>query len=218
MPQTKTYTQTTYEFSELDADAQARAIEQFSEWAGQDFDHFDAPHVWETFNDEHLKPFGIEDADHSYRGFWSQGDGASFTGRIDLGTWIRKTGNYNRYRKLYNAVTRGLENVEIEAYIQRNSHHYCHEYTVEAVIDIHDWAFGHASEGIVEQVNECEAELTEWVRRKSRELYKALEDAYWWRVSEETTREWLENSDYEFDRLGNYPPQVFDAADDDEAA
>lgn len=77
---------TAYRFSELEGQAKDRAREKLSEWR--------TDHEWwdDIYEDakERGKELGFEIDDIRFKGFWSQGDGASWTGYIDLLTYIEK--------------------------------------------------------------------------------------------------------------------------------
>ena len=66
-----------FTFSELSADAQQRAIDTAREWAAQD-DFFSEYVIDDAKTIAAL--MGIEIDNIYYSGFWSQGDGAQFTG------------------------------------------------------------------------------------------------------------------------------------------
>lgn len=207
MSRIRTFTQTVYAFDELDDAARERALTYFREREAEDFGSFAAEDVIEVFKEEHLVPFGLHDATIYFSGFWSQGDGACIFGRVDLGTWIRKTGNYHRFRKVYNRAVA----YDVDARIERGFGRYFHEYTVQAHVETNTSMW--LDDDYWAQERQVEDELTEWIRERSREVYKALEEEYWYRQEDESIIELIEANEYEFDRMGNFPPQVFDLAE-----
>jgi hypothetical protein len=85
----KTITKTVYTFKELldlnkASGGTQKAVERARSWlqdAATDFDWYSSVlNFWENA----LDPIGFEDAKISFSGFWSQGDGASFTATVDL--------------------------------------------------------------------------------------------------------------------------------------
>jgi len=93
--QTKTYT--VYNYDELSAEAKEKAIEWAQEFLREDdFFYDDVKSEWI----EKLESFGFTDVKLAYSGFWSQGDGASFTGKCDMVKFIKATKQSKYYAKL----------------------------------------------------------------------------------------------------------------------
>jgi len=120
MPQQQTIT--TYNFSELSEAVQKKLIESYelSDW-------------WDSWVidaiKEEAKELGIENFDFQYSGFWSQGDGLSFTGTLseDL---VEKV-----YKEKVNRDGFGPENPPFTVEFSRTMSSYCHEKTVKASVD-----------------------------------------------------------------------------------
>lgn len=72
-----------YEFGELSEDVQDGIISKYLQ---------DLPGWWSDDVEERIRneaaSIGIKDFDLSWSGFWSQGDGLSFTGRLDFKNWF----------------------------------------------------------------------------------------------------------------------------------
>ena len=81
MPKTKSIQ--LYSFDELDESVQDNIISAYTQ---------DLPGWWSDEIEERIKnearAIGIKDFDFVWSGFWSQGDGLSFTGLIDFKTWL----------------------------------------------------------------------------------------------------------------------------------
>ena len=75
-------------FSELSEKQQSKVIENFREDIHHDFD-FMIDDIYENFK-ELLDLIGFEDVEINYSGFSSQGDGASFTGKLNLNSNYKK--------------------------------------------------------------------------------------------------------------------------------
>lgn len=69
-----------FEFEELSQEVQAKVLEKFSDINVDDNWHDDS---LENFKTE-LAEVGFTEAEISYSGFWSQGDGLSFDSKIDI--------------------------------------------------------------------------------------------------------------------------------------
>lgn len=111
---------------DLKASLKSAFLEKFRDW------NVDDSH-WYQFNlqnwKERLQAMGFQDADISFRGFWSQGDGASFTcTTVDMEAFIRHHKLGNRYRKLLNEAKEG----RLTGKVERTCNFYCHEKTVSA--------------------------------------------------------------------------------------
>jgi hypothetical protein len=189
----KTITYTTYAFSELSDGAKKNAIQWYKDnIAGQD--SFWADCVIENWQ-ESLSERGYDSAEINYSGFWSQGDGASFTANVDVRKWLKYRKLSNAYRSLYN------DSDYVSAKVIRISNHYSHENTVTGSVEYDGY-----SDKASNQSNELENAITEDVRQLSREIYKELESAYEWEFNDEcVTDNLLANDDaWEFTAEGYY--------------
>ena len=156
-----------YEFGELSPEVQAEVIDNnrdvniySDQW------HDPILEGWQ----EKLATLGYEDAEINYTGFWSQGDGASFTSKnIDLWMWIKAHKLGNKYESLKKVIEDG----ELTASIDRVTHHYCHKKTVSCTI--HD---GDYPEKLGDLVSELGREIDSITEDYARELYEDLEQYY----------------------------------------
>ena len=92
----RTVSEEIYTFDELDEKAKETAIENFRNKA--DYPHDD----WHTelINEmkKELEEKGYPDSKIAYTGFWSQGDGASFTcPQVDIEKWLE--GRKDKYKE-----------------------------------------------------------------------------------------------------------------------
>lgn len=97
--------------------------------------HINVEHDWwDSVYDlwvEKLEQVGYDDIEINFSGFWSQGDGASFTGRVYEGDVQKFMDAHNlatKYPHIYNLAG----NNYIRLRLSRISHHYYHSNTVEA--------------------------------------------------------------------------------------
>jgi hypothetical protein len=143
---------------------------------------------------EKLEDLGYMEPEISFSGFWSQGDGASFTCRwIDLAKWIKAHGLYNEFRKAYVAITNG-DKVEVEAKVYRTEHRYFHHNSVS--VDFNFYYHANLTVETEHQFEELEETISEEVKDLSREVYDDLQELYDYLTSDENVRESLENNDF----------------------
>ena len=70
-----------------------------------------------------------------FSGFWSQGDGASFTGSVDVPLFIEAYGLEWAYPWIMKLLESGGT---VDASVERTSHRYSHENTCRATVSAHD--------------------------------------------------------------------------------
>jgi len=209
MDKIKTFTsfsesEKTFSFSELPKDIQEKIIEEERQHISEFDDEFWAEPILEGFHED-MEALGLTDIETSYTGFWSQGDGASFTARV-----------YNADNRKFITEALGLkvldevaENLAIS--IKRISHHYSHENTIEGYVEVDgddevekDMGTGMIITISVEDSAESiEEAVTKWARSRSKQLYNDLETAYNEQFKEENIIEDLEANGVEFDESGN---------------
>ena len=122
--------QTEFSYKELSAKAQEKARLWFSgtldgEWWGHTYKH--------AKQNGTERGFDIEDI--RFSGFWSQGDGASWTGRVDIKQFLEhhlKEDNpdYGRYFVLQAIVNEDNDWVERFTNVNRRGFHYMHDNTM----------------------------------------------------------------------------------------
>lgn len=155
--------------------------------------------VYHDFTEDMVEA-GIHVYDMSFSGFWSQGDGASFTGYInDNKKFLEQHGLTVSYPWMTKLLEMGGDfTLEVE----RTSHHYVHENTVGVTLS-HTDMFTHVlprddlRSAIAEQWdNLLEAEYnticdaaTDIIRGYCRELYRRLEETYEYLTSDEAVWE-----------------------------
>jgi hypothetical protein len=204
-------TTTTYTFSELPTQAlKDEAIEQhrdtnvdYSEWA---------EHIIDDWK-EKLEALGYSDPVISYSGFWSQGDGASFTckqvplpsadPRV-IAAWDQLVG---AAELIGEPITEDIADLAFGSVIRTNRR-YSHENTVSV-----DWEWNDPpymnhdpDEGIQPFVDMLKLAvgdyfdgLAETVRDLCRDIYSALESEYEYQTSDEAIAESLEANETEFE-------------------
>lgn len=155
-----------YTYGELVARGNQRAIdkarEKLRDWA-TDGDWYDyTQELWQNA----LEQIGFEDAEIRFSGFWPQGDGASFTSRVNTtklvefllagiapsdcipgvegggedfrGYIVGKLGGLPAPNPMWRHLPPLFDNGYAEITVNRSSHHYVHENTCEVVSSLSD--------------------------------------------------------------------------------
>lgn len=158
------------EFGELTKDAKSTAIQNIREsnnWS------------WEAFpnDDEYtdrISDAGFSEPEISWSGFWSQGDGYSFTSGLDFDKFERRPD----FQGVLNKVKHGkliwkVLQSDFEGKVKRINHHYCHSYTCKVEID--EPQVGSAVyPRLYEEVGALTSYLEEWIDGIRVELCRAL--------------------------------------------
>lgn len=153
-----------------------------------------------------LARLGVDVDEISFSGFWSQGDGASFTGNVrttKIKRFMRIHGLRERYRPLYTI----LDQIEAWVGIYRISSHYAHPYTVNISADIDDdpnnWIDSDTDDlreamllELYEQAMlwwpDFETDCAEILRGYMDDIYRDLEREYDYLTSDEAVAEAIE--------------------------
>ena len=200
----------TYTISELSPEAKKTAIEGIRNDRGFTEREIDLDWVIEN-ETEDLESLGLENVEISFSGFWSQGDGASFTARVnDIPAFIKTIGIED---EILPKVLAAFEEV-YEMRIVRTDSRYFHENTVRFEIEEMDdtelvimsgFGIGDITVDLDETLEEIELvkKASEWVKSKCKEIYRKLEKAYSEEFSEEAAEEWVDSIGMEFDEDGN---------------
>lgn len=145
-----------------------------------------------TFDDfvYQLEAIGFSNIEINFSGFSSQGDGASFTASdIDVEKFLKSCDEWERFTALHGLIFDG----ELVAKISRIGNYYCHENTVDS--DIECW--NHTEEQ-GKDILELSVYVRDFVRNKSREIYKVLNEEYDYLTGDSAIIETFEANDYEF--------------------
>ena len=200
----------TYTISELSPEAKQTAIEGIRNDRGFTEREIDLDWVIEN-ETEDLEALGLDNVEIAFTGFWSQGDGASFTARVnDIPAFIKTIGVTD---EILPKVLAAFEEV-YEMRIVRTDSRYFHENTVRFEIEEMDdtelilmsgFGIGDITVDLDETLEEIELvkKASEWVKSKCKEIYRKLEKAYNEEFSEEAAEEWIDSIGMEFDEEGN---------------
>jgi hypothetical protein len=200
----------TYTISELGPEAKEKALQSIMN--DSIFRDREIDLDWVIENEtEDLEALGLENVEISFTGFWSQGDGASFTARVnDIPNFIKTIGITD---DILPKALAAFEEV-YEMRIVRTDSRYSHENTVRFEIEEIDdtelilmspFGIGDITVDLDETLEEIELvkKASEWVKSKCKEIYRKLEKAYNEEFSEEAAEEWADNMGLEFDEEGN---------------
>lgn len=200
----------TYTISELSPEAKQTAIEGIRNDRGFTEREIDLDWVIEN-ETEDLEALGLDNVEISFSGFWSQGDGASFTARVnDIPAFIKTIGVTD---EILPKILAAFEEV-YEMRIVRTDSRYFHENTVRFEIEEMDdtelvimsgFGIGDITVDLDETLEEIGLvkKASEWVKAKCKEIYRKLEKTYNEEFSEESVEEWADNMGLEFDEEGN---------------
>lgn len=192
-----------YPFSELRDDVKEVVIQKYRE-TQLDYDWWDfVENDWITF----LEVYGFDNPKIAFSGFWSQGDGASFTcDNIDFHNLMDQVLGCDDYRwgdaKHFVLCSRAYEANLLSAHVLRTDSHYSHERTI--AISLCD-EFNVPSSG-ANNMSRASEYVEEWLDDKiielSRRIYADLEKEYEWLSSDEQISETLSEDCFEFTSAG----------------
>jgi hypothetical protein len=200
----------TYTILELNPEAKEKALQSIMN--DSIFRNKDVDLDWavENAQDELEEGFGLANVEVSFSGFWSKGDGASFTGRVvNIPKFIRAIGIKD---EILDKAMKALEDV-YEMSIVRIDSRYVHENTVRFDLDPIDdtelilmspFGIGDITLDLNDLLVEIglEDKASKWVKEKSREIYDKLERAYGEEFSEDAAEEWADQWEIQFDEKG----------------
>jgi hypothetical protein len=213
-----------YSFEELSPEAQKNALKELWD-INIEYSDWHEP-IIEDFESE-MKEEGVSDIEVSYSGFYSQGDGASFTGEVydnktfmkkcldlkddewlDMGDDEKPEDEGSRLRA--DLLDLGFDSREkltpdnFSISIIRESSRYSHENTISGNVVIEDVPESIEDEfPLDEYAANLEEMVTKWARSTSKDLYRKLERYYDNLMSDEEVKETIIGNDYKFDKDGN---------------
>lgn len=157
---------------------------------------------------EHLKEYGFTEPEIRFSGFWSQGDGASFTSKaVHLDLYLKAFGQDlypDRQIKLFLDLISSYEFVEFT--VERITTHYVHEYTTKVWYDDYLYQFNRCprlQRFLRHFIEDLHTHMQNNIEELNRKIYKDLSEEYDYLESEEAVMETLEANEYEFTEDGN---------------
>ena len=146
-----------------------------------------------------LEKLGFKDVDIKFTGFGSQGDGASFTGRISAMDAVKLL-RVPISRKFQEA----LDDKEVEYTIERSGGRHFHEKSI--TVDFNDNGTQDLNESwervVDKKIQDISDDLYKWLVDKNKEIYKGLEQHYEHLISDDEVFNTLELNGYEFNERG----------------
>ena len=209
-----------YTFDELSPEAKKHAIDSNRDYNIDSYDWWEP--IIEGFAEE-MEAIGMTDIDCQFSGFYSQGDGASFTGKVKDNELFLTSININPLDKLGKGpgkskfISDNMKNALVEFYesiyitIQRNDRRYSHYNTISANVEVDGEEeikimISHEIDIdiiVQEECDKLEPLITDWARDKSKELYNSLETEHDELQSDENITYYLSSGGHEFDEEGN---------------
>lgn len=192
-----------YKYPDLSDKAKEKVLQEYVE-NYLDYDWWDSTY---EFYVEKLKELGITTTpdDIRFSGFYSQGDGASFTGTLDLRVFL-EAHPYIRdgYPELYLFLIpyRGEPLASYSIYLNRFSHDYCHDKTIGLNWEVVDWGEDEDVEHLKNLMEGAEDDVLSQCRDYMQELYSDLEDEYDYLCPEESLLSTIEANDWTFTKEG----------------
>lgn len=149
-----------------------------------------------------LSRMGVYVDDISFSGFRSQGDGASFTGRIRTAKYLKRFMRIHGMRERYRTIYTLADHLNMWVDITRGSSHYAHENTVtaEAYLEEPHWIDRDTEDLrealVLELYNEAmlhwrdfDKDVEETLRGYMHDIYRDLEKEYDYLTSDEVVAE-----------------------------
>jgi len=191
-------TRTIGEWLEFDKKIAEKIIEKYRD-INTDFNWYENT-IAEFVKDMEMKGLDIDTKNVNFSGFWSQGDGASFTCNLSpeyIDTWIGA--NKAEFPSLYAHIGTDL----LFGHMSKNSYatHYCHDKTVNLSLEFNDWNRDNYPNMQIE-VNQLEQLIITVLRGYMVLLYNTLKKEYEYLASDESIIDTLKANEYEFDVAG----------------
>jgi len=150
--------------------------------------HINVDHEWWEYTYSEFKldmqTKGITVNDMNFTGFYSQGDGASFTGRIDMEQFLK----VHDLEQQFMGATFFAGQGELWAEITRGSGRYCHEHSVEATLiddtfnnfddEVRFEVYTRMEEVLNDEWQDLEEEVNKICRGYMQDLYRQLRDEH----------------------------------------
>jgi hypothetical protein len=183
-----------YQYDELSDEAKEKAREKLRDVNVEYDKWWDFVYGYWT---EKLEAIGFEDIDIRFSGFWNQGDGASFTGNVDLVKYIRSQRMATRFRFLLDGIKK--HGWCLETFITRSGN-YVHECSTDISIDPHIASdlTDEQERRLGRQIEELEGCIRQHMIKLNKEIYCDLEKYYDGETSDEAIANTIVANEYEF--------------------
>lgn len=152
---------------------------------------------------EKLEDLGYRNIDICFSGFNSQGDGASFTGNVDVLAWIKTNDETNKYKRIAKLMYECIIDIQDDMIVRDRWHHYVHENTT--TFHFSTYYEGGACQdydNIDMILNDLESDIYLHHKNLNREIYSSLKETHDYLTSDQSVSDTLEVNDYEFNING----------------
>ena len=196
---------TIYNFQELPPDTRKKVFEKYRNWNVED--GFWYEHIIEYWVEE-LSRLGFEEAEVSFSGFWSQGDGASFTCKdIDfhsLADHVLMCDELNwKEARAFILCSRAYELNMLNSNVYRINNHYSHANTVSvSVYEEFNPRKGNEKNNMEIASDMVFDYLKDMVNDLCRKIYDNLEEEFEYQTSDDTLIDAFLNDETEFTANG----------------
>lgn len=198
----RTETIEVYKFEELSEEVQKKVIEKNQDVeVDNDYWHDNTIENWK----EKLEELGFYEPVINYSGFWSQGDGASFTcSAFEVDKMMElfdKDKDKPLYKRLLELYKEGK--LEFNTKILRTNSHYYHERSTTAYLE---WSLEENIEDdravLTANLDSLENDIEKYVEDLNRQIYKSLEEDYNELTTDEVVKEYIIDNEWEFTKDG----------------
>jgi hypothetical protein len=206
----KTQTIVTYKFNELSESAKERAIDEYRQCSLDDEWYEGTVEKWK----ESASLIGIDIDNIYFSGFYSQGDGACFTGSYQYKKGWKKslekaTGGGELYKNLKNIgeqlqAEQKKHFYDISAVIEHTGR-YSHENSVTISVEPGEIRYSFCD-------NHTEENVADALRELMQDIYSSLREEYEYLTSDEYVGEVLIDSEHEFTENGEIWPLSAESA------
>ena len=181
----------------------AQFEKEYQSWYAYALDYNWWDYTYDLFK-ETCETKGVDVEDITFSGFWSQGDGAAFAGRVSIPAFMQQHGLDVRYPALYIAVCNDCSYVRVR--FSRNNNMECADYGMYGNQTDPEGVFGGLDrDAWVELVDEqerdadLEREIMDFCSGLANDLYETLETEHDYLTSQEQFIESCENNDITFE-------------------
>lgn len=184
-----------YSYKELDQKAKLKVREWFKNNGNYPEDDWYTAIIEDQT--ERLEELGYEDIDICFSGFYSQGDGASFTGKVNLEKWIEKNQPDSNLLPIVKNSMLWLDDNRI---VRDRHHGYYHEKTttVHTSFSYSTEFTGVVEDALLKQIDSLDEDILKQHREINRKIYSQLEKEYDRLHSDEVVEELIIENKYQF--------------------
>ena len=196
----RTETINIYTFDELSVAAKEKALETYRDWNVDGFDWWDC-----VYDDaKHIAALmGMDIKDIWFSGFWSQGDGASFTGRYGHRPGsVKAVMAYAPQDTELHEIAKDLQAVQRENFYQlyasvetRGS--YSHSGTMQVTVERESPTYQPPTSDAEERIRDPLCRLADWI-------YGRLEEEHEYQTSDDSVADSFRANEMEFTEGGSF--------------